>query len=82
MSNDPKTIAKLLRAISAGTMARVSGHDIIFETAALLIDVLPDGRERLLQEHSLLRSQLVECNKEIARLRSELMRHCGSELHG
>lgn len=34
---------------------------------------LPDGRDRLVQENSLLRSQLDNCNKEIKRLREALL---------
>jgi hypothetical protein len=71
--NDAATIANLLRALASGTDAKELRHDIIFEAAALLIDVLPDGRSRLLQEHSLQRSQLANCNKEIVRLRAELL---------
>jgi hypothetical protein len=38
-------------------------------------DTLPDGRSRLEQENSLLRSQFANCHKEIARLRAELLRY-------
>ena len=32
--NDPRTLAKLLRAIAAGSDAQKSKHDIIFRAAA------------------------------------------------
>lgn len=35
----------------------------------------PDGRDKLAQEASLLRSQLANCHKEISRLRDELLRY-------
>ncbi len=38
-------------------------------------DTLPDGRNRLEQENSLLRSQFANCHKEIAKLRAELLRY-------
>lgn len=38
MRNDPKTIAKLLRAIASGSDAKQSQHDIIFRAAADLLD--------------------------------------------
>lgn len=42
------------------------------------MDTLPDGRNRLEQENSLLRSQFANCHKEIARLRAELLRYSAS----
>lgn len=38
---------------------------------------LPDGRNRLVQQNSLLISQIANCNKEIKRLREALLR-CGN----
>ena len=49
-------------------------------TLILLLDTLPDGRSRLVQEHSLQRSQLANCNKEIANLKAELLRHPAATL--
>lgn len=39
MSNDPKVIARLLRSMAGGTMARVAGHDVILVAAADLLDL-------------------------------------------
>ncbi|WP_315731699.1 MULTISPECIES: hypothetical protein [unclassified Bradyrhizobium] len=41
----------------------------------ILVETLPDGRVKLIQENSLLLSQLANCNKEIKRLREELLRY-------
>jgi len=40
-------------------------------------ELLPDGREKLKQENSLLRSQLANCHKEISNLRDEILRYGG-----
>lgn len=37
--------------------------------------LLPDGRVKVFQENSLLKSQLANCHKEIRRLRDELLRY-------
>ena len=46
--------------------------------AADLLQLLPDGRIKLVQENSLLRSQLANCHKEIKRLREALLSSCGA----
>lgn len=73
--NDPSTIAKLLRAIAGAANAKTAGHDIILLAAAdmLTTQLLPDGRNRLVQENSLIASQLSNCRKEIKQLREALL---------
>lgn len=38
VKNDPKVTAKLLRACAGGTDAKKTGHDLIFMTAADMLD--------------------------------------------
>lgn len=65
--NDPKTIAKLLRAVASGEEAKASKHDLIFKAAADLLDSNQNMKEAL--EHAKARFQCLadefkgdECN--------------------
>jgi hypothetical protein len=49
--NDPKVIAKLLRAIAGSDNAKAANHDVIFAAAARLLDPPPSGLETQ-NEHS------------------------------
>lgn len=53
--------------------------DELLAQGACLEERLPDGRVKVLQENSLLRSQLANCNAEIKRLRLALLSQDGVE---
>jgi hypothetical protein len=44
--NDPIVLAKLLRAIAGGTDAQASGHDLIFNAAAELLEQYAEAIRR------------------------------------